>query len=504
MGAPVSAARRRSVGSCPRREVVALKLALRGARLAALAACLAPAPAWASEPASDDDLPPNYLRPAVEIAAGLAAASTWYVIDRRNVLDWDYPSAEERLNGEAWRFDNNTFALNYVWHPLAGSGMYVLARGNRLGPWPSFLYSFAGSTTWEYVIEFNEKVSINDMIVTPVSGLAVGEFFHKLALHLSDAPPRSATEQALAWTLGLSVHGHRRLDGSGPSRRPSWRDLKLGYGFGVVETSDVESLSTHLVGFDGTFVSLPGYGMPGRWRGWYDEAEFASFELEVDAGAEGLGLDTFAETRLAGYHFQDLSGSRRHARGISAGVGIGVAYAYRNTEGFGYDDRQGLLLAPGIVGEVSLRQRALRFATEARFYPSFGSMSSPAFARWRRSVADGRIKTVLQREGYLFGYGVHASGEARVGYRSLELRAELGYDRFVSIEGLDRTQELVVHDPHGREKALSYAVSFWLTELPVALELGIGVEGRLRTSRLPGTEERVDGRRSLIQVRLPL
>lgn len=125
---------------------------------------------------------PHYMRPALEIGAGLAAASAWYVLDRRNVFDWDRPSARQRFNGEAWRFDNNPFPINFIWHPLSGSGMYALARGNRLGVWSSFVYVLAGSSVWEFAIEFNEKVSISDLIATPGAGLVIGEFAHKLAM----------------------------------------------------------------------------------------------------------------------------------------------------------------------------------------------------------------------------------------------------------------------------------------------------------------------------------
>jgi hypothetical protein len=465
--------------------------------LGTVLACLA-RPAWAEDVAQAADPPPNYLRPALEIGAGLAAASLWYFVDDRNVLDWDYPSAEQRFNGEAWRFDNNTFALNYVWHPLAGSGMYVLARGNRVGVWPSLAYSFAGSTMWEYVIEFNEKVSINDVIVTPLAGLGVGEFFHKLALHVSDVSP------LLAWTFGLSVQGHRQLDGLGPARANLWNDLAFSYGFGVVDSAGSRARGTHLLGFEGRFVSLPGYGAPGRFGHWFHEADSAALELEVDLGAAGPGVDFFAETLLAGYHFQNLSGPRQHLSGVSLSAGLGLAYVYRSNEAFGYDDRQGLLLFPGAASELSLRRGALRGLVELRAYPSFGSMSAPSYSLWRQDNPVGRTKTVLQREGYTFGWGVWTQAKARLGFRSLELRGELTYGHFASIEGLDRSQERVVHDQHLSETPLEYSVGAWATELPVALELGAVFEGTQRTSQMPGIERRVEGRRLLLAVAWPL
>lgn len=82
--------------------------------------------------------------------------------------------------GPVWDGDN--FVFNYILHPYAGAVYYMGARSlgfNRLG---SFLYCTAISTVfWEYGIEaFMEKPSIQDLILTPLSGLLLGEVFYKL------------------------------------------------------------------------------------------------------------------------------------------------------------------------------------------------------------------------------------------------------------------------------------------------------------------------------------
>ena len=472
--------------------------------LAAVARHSAASPVAAGEP---PDPPPNYLRPALEIGAGLGAASLWYFLDERNVLDWDSPSARERLNGEAWRFDSNTFALNSVWHPLAGTGMYALARGNRLNVLPSFLYTFAGSTAWEYVIEFNEKISINDMLVTPLGGLALGEFFHKLALHLSDAAPRGASQQALAWTFGLSVHGHRTLDGleSSSEARALWKDLSFGYGFGIVDAvGEPRALATHTLGFSGTFSSLAGYRRPGSVERWFYDAEIASFDLDVDFSARGAGVDVFGETRLVGYHTQALAGPAKLPQGVFANGAVGVAYAYGSTRAFGFDDRRGLLLFPGFTGEVGARHGALHYAAALRAYPSFGGMSAPSYESWRREVPDARTKTVLEREGYVYGWGFHGGLRASVGYHALELRCELEADHLSSIEGLDRAQERVEVDPHVVERSLRSTASLGATDFAGSLELWLSFEKRSRLSRIAGVEEAFEGNRFLMRIQSPL
>lgn len=83
-------------------------------------------------------------------------------------------------SGPVWDGDN--FVFNYILHPYAGAVYYMAARSlgfNRMG---SFLYCTAISTVfWEYGIEaFMEKPSIQDLILTPLSGFIIGEMFYKL------------------------------------------------------------------------------------------------------------------------------------------------------------------------------------------------------------------------------------------------------------------------------------------------------------------------------------
>lgn len=82
--------------------------------------------------------------------------------------------------GPVWDGDNPIF--NYILHPYAGAVYYMGARSigfNQLG---SFLYCFAISNVlWEYGVEaFMEKPSIQDLILTPLSGLLLGEVFYKV------------------------------------------------------------------------------------------------------------------------------------------------------------------------------------------------------------------------------------------------------------------------------------------------------------------------------------
>ncbi|MEZ8143111.1 ubiquitin-protein ligase [Enterovibrio norvegicus FF-33] len=86
---------------------------------------------------------------------------------------WDNVSA-----GPVW--DQDDHYLNYVMHPYFGGVYYTAARHSGFNEFESFLYSFTMSTFfWEYGVEsFAEVPSIQDIIVTPLFGAAVGEWMY--------------------------------------------------------------------------------------------------------------------------------------------------------------------------------------------------------------------------------------------------------------------------------------------------------------------------------------
>ncbi len=73
--------------------------------------------------------------------------------------------------------DGDHWAVNYIGHPYAGSAYYILARHNGLDWKEAGIYSTLISTfMWEYGVELTGEVpSIQDIIVTPIGGVMLGE-----------------------------------------------------------------------------------------------------------------------------------------------------------------------------------------------------------------------------------------------------------------------------------------------------------------------------------------
>ncbi|MDR1654138.1 MAG: DUF3943 domain-containing protein [Prevotellaceae bacterium] len=122
----------------------------------------------------------NYILPSVEV---LGLNTGVYLFDRF-VLKAQYAQVDcqsikfNLRNGFVW--DNDHFSTNLFWHPYHGSLYFNAARSNGLNFWQSIPYAIGGSLTWEYFGE-NKQPSINDLIATPIGGIAVGEMGYRVA-----------------------------------------------------------------------------------------------------------------------------------------------------------------------------------------------------------------------------------------------------------------------------------------------------------------------------------
>jgi hypothetical protein len=84
-----------------------------------------------------------------------------------------------------FEWDDNTFMINQWGHPYQGSTYFSAGRGNGLSFWESAPLSAFGALTWEYLAE-RHKPSLNDLIMTTLGGIALGEMFHRSAWLIRD------------------------------------------------------------------------------------------------------------------------------------------------------------------------------------------------------------------------------------------------------------------------------------------------------------------------------
>ena len=92
----------------------------------------------------------------------------------------------EHVVEEGPEWDHDKFIFNYVLHPYAGAAYYMAARSCGFNAWQSLLYcSIISNVGWEYGIEaFMERPSVQDLLITPLVGSAIGECFYRIKRHI--------------------------------------------------------------------------------------------------------------------------------------------------------------------------------------------------------------------------------------------------------------------------------------------------------------------------------
>ncbi|HJL01781.1 MAG TPA: DUF3943 domain-containing protein [Polyangiaceae bacterium LLY-WYZ-15_(1-7)] len=434
-----------------------------------------------TRPAATRD--PDYLRAFFEEVLFLAGGTAWYWIEKDdNSVDWDYDAWAQRFEREAFRFDNNRFAINWVFHPFSGSAFHGFARANDLSVGAAFLYGFFTSFAWEWLLEFRERVSINDQIATPLPGLAIGEFFIKLGRYLH-ARALTPARRAASWTLGFPVQMHRAWDDRAPDpdeRAQLHGAFRVAYGATLARGDTGQRFGLHTMAFEGRLADLRGYLRPGRRRTFFADAELADLRARATRGPGGGGFELEADTVVLGLHAQDLEDAPGGLRGAAGLVGASIAYRYARQSYADWTDRLGVVHLPGLALEGHLFGGPVALHLGARVHADFASVHAKApFDAWFAAQPEGtRAKTILEREGYYFGWGLSTESRVALALGPVELGVRTRFGSWWSDEGLDRSQEEVNADVRVRDRALDVA-----TWARLDLPRGLQLEARLDLTR---------------------
>lgn len=88
-----------------------------------------------------------------------------------------FRSISDNLKG-GFYWDNDQIGTNMFLHPYHGSMYFNSARSRGFDFWLSGAYALGGSAMWELFME-NEHPSTNDIVATPIGGLALGEVLYR-------------------------------------------------------------------------------------------------------------------------------------------------------------------------------------------------------------------------------------------------------------------------------------------------------------------------------------
>jgi hypothetical protein len=421
---------------------------------AALRPCPAPAAEseedgggdWVEQPAParpEARVRPNHLVPALETAAIIGVTMTWNVTV--GAAPWarvTLSSIESNLHPDDWVLDRDRFWINQVAHPYQGIWPFSAARSSGLGFYSSLPYPFTSAVLWEIVGE-TEKPSVNDVVTTTISGVVLGEAFHRIAGMILEGG-RGPGRQIAAFLFGPLETANRAMLGTEPAGpAPPSRVLVTG-GVrtfdGAGRAADVRGAVLPEIG-----VRLD-YGVPGdprfRFARPFDHFEIdASYAFRLDPLA-----GVFARGVVAGRQFE----SERHRGlvGVVAGFDFSALRNFRtSTSSVGVSAEDRWLVAPGVALEGTAVASAVLIG------------------------AAGYLVTTPDQREYRMGPG--AQGEL-----GLELRA---HDRIVA--GLSARHYLIVGvaDSYGSEQ-ITYAKASFMVRL--FGRNALGVEGLL-ARRIP-------------------
>ena len=430
-------------GALNKRAVLLCSLWLAGHGAYCAPACAAEAIARSDAPIARAPAPRHYERAALEELGLLALGLAQYFYNHEaNSVDWDlsydWPSLEQKLTGKAYAFDTNAFDTNFITHPASGTLYYLAARSNGLSLLASFGYAFTASTLWEFFGEYRERVSINDVLVTPLAGLALGEVSHAFGEHFS----RSCAP--LQRTLGLvlspldalhdsidAVHRQYPCAASAARSNLSFSDVIL------VQNQGRDDWHTHML-YALSLAAEVSTLAPTQLEQteFFADGNVAEFAFEIATGARGAPHLRLAALSLPfGAYSRSLSETAR-LQELTVGALIATEY-----ERHDYDtrdergDRLFLITFPGI----GARYRRVEPGVELRLALDLGVSFGGADAFIRAGVDQlDSLTSVSRAHGYNHVAGFSVTPRLSLAVEDATWTLEARSDRLFALRAFDR------------------------------------------------------------------
>jgi hypothetical protein len=406
---------------------------------------------------------PRRLRAVVELGVVLGLGAAWYWIEReRQVADWDFPSIRDRFRRESYVNDNNPLSINYGWHTLGGTYFHLVGRSNDLGLIESTLFGLGASLAWEYGIEFREMLSINDVLVTTVAGVAAGEFLHWFG-RLLQQRDGGGIGDAARWSVGLLQTAHDTIDRRrGPRGTQVAASLRLSSGYAHVATERdngglmAGQANLGQLRFEGQLAAFDRHMQPGWRRATFRDGNLTSLDAAL-AGGSGSSVRLVADTVVFGLRHERVS-AEGEGFGLVLGTSVGVRYQDENFDA--WRDRLGAVHFPGFAADAVVRGRNWSARGSARAHFDHAGVHALTYDRWVAANPMERGKSVLIEQGYYYAWGASTRLTAELNASRFTLGAAKFHGRYRSQQGFDRDQDKVTVDQVGTAQFTD--LSIWL------------------------------------------
>jgi hypothetical protein len=429
-----------------------------------------------------------------ESAAVLAVPMTYYWnttdLQREDwEMRWDWPSWKEKLTTfDALILDTGYWEANAIRHPIAGAFSYQVARANGFLPGASTGIDLLTAVTWEYLVEFKEKVSVNDIIVNTVTGFLLGEPLFQIGM-VADARDASWARKTLGW---ITSPAHRLHATAGYSSwrhdQKPWSELEVGLGGRAATLGGVVRAETAL-GLDLEVVGGP-YGRAGSGARWTRPGMWNRVTGEVSVSEAGLSrawLQTM--TTYAGRYVHDIDPT---GTGTDSFIGAAAGIDYESRQLANEWDHVLVLhlIGPRVAAGRWHGDRSLSW--DAAAYGDLGMVQAHVFGPVPPFETMPQ-RSVLQSRGYYYATGLTVETRLRADARPWFVSFEARAHQLWSIDGYDRVElDGAPGDPGGvSDQRLSSHATFGLHVRP-GLRLELAADAALRRGTWQD-HERVSG-----------
>jgi hypothetical protein len=396
----------------------------------------------------------NWFRLSLEELGVLLAGSGYYFSEKSvNSVDWEFgyswSTLERKLIGDGYALDDNYFNTNFLSHPGSGALYYAVARANHVGVGSALLTAFMSSALWELVGEFRERVSINDVFVTPLGGFAFGEPLIQLSSFF-DRSCDTTTNRILGSFFAPPKAVNDYFDHAQLARGPYCDAHGLSsigeHSFNLQISNQFTQSGQHeeggmLLAARGEVVNLRHFGQEGSGYSSFSDGNLAELSLAVRTGSQGLDVARIsARTIPIGVHSRQLR--RVFPYGVIgsewlSGLGVAINYDSHRYSGDVTRDPFCVLEAPAWFTRFRRFFGDKRLEVDLVVAGAFGGVGAFAQEAYVAEQGPARLTMVAQAHGYNHVVGVALGPRARWITPEAEVSVDLGAERLFGLSSPD-------------------------------------------------------------------
>lgn len=435
----------------------------------------------------------SWLRPGLQFMGLMGYSQTRYWLKYASYIeDWQYhfnwhDQSRRWFTPQAWRFDSNAVSLNWT-HALAGCIYYNIARTSGLTQKNAFLFTLAASAYWEYLVEWREVISVNDMIFTPVGGYITGEMWYRM----TRAMQNRFKSGARLLNPGLILNPSKRLGDQDKGREWLLKgDFTLNLGTEHRSTLSasrpIQTLAYQCLIKAGDHPDPFGQL---RIQTTFSEGALSEFDISC---VVPHSLMAYSSQRPPLLTFNWASAFSIYQRTPVAAYDSADYQIHVSPEEMldiprNYQDKWASVHMLGPQVHHHLTRGPFCMNSSLSLFADFSLVNALALNEYSRAHDLHTMTSTTFAYGYYYGVGFSAMLNSSLRYHNLNLTTALGYRRAWSINALDRFREdPPLANPGTHDSLFSYEALLSWSPLSWPLALQVRFSGRTRHGEVDKT-----------------